>query len=42
MSGFDPGCRECPLAERCLLIPKPFRPAEAISHVATALARKAG
>ncbi len=42
MSGFDLGCQECPLAERCLLIPKPFRPGEAVSRVDTALARRAG
>jgi CheY-like chemotaxis protein len=42
MSGFDLGCLECPLTERCLLIPKPFRPGEAVSRVDQALARAAG
>ncbi|MBZ5586389.1 MAG: response regulator [Acidobacteriia bacterium] len=38
MSGFDSGCHECPLAGRCMLLPKPFRPSEAVSVVARALA----
>jgi hypothetical protein len=42
MSGFDLGCQECPLTERCLLISKPFRPGEAVARVDKALARGAG
>ncbi len=38
MSGFDSGCHECPLAGRCVLLPKPFRPSEAVSVVGRALA----
>jgi DNA-binding NtrC family response regulator len=33
MSGFDPGCEGCPLAPRCELLKKPFRPSEAVSFV---------
>jgi CheY-like chemotaxis protein len=38
MSGFDMDCDECSLATRCQLLPKPFRPAAAVSLVRQALA----
>ena len=41
MSGFDLGCEECPLKERCLLIAKPFSPGEAVTRVGQALAQGA-
>ena len=31
MSGFDLGCEACPLARSCFLLPKPFRPNEAVA-----------
>jgi CheY-like chemotaxis protein len=38
MSGFDMDCEGCPLAPRCRLLAKPFRPAAALSLVREALA----
>jgi two-component system, cell cycle response regulator CpdR len=37
MSGFDLGCEECPLAQRCTMLAKPFRPSDAVSLVASVL-----
>ncbi len=37
MSGYDTGCEDCPLTGRCLLLPKPFRPSQAVSIVEMAL-----
>jgi DNA-binding NtrC family response regulator len=42
MSGFDLACQDCPHAGRCMLIPKPFRPRDAVAQVETALARDSG
>jgi CheY-like chemotaxis protein len=39
MSGFDPGCDDCPYASRCELIPKPFDYRDLVRFVADALSR---
>lgn len=33
MSGYDTGCETCPIARRCKLLNKPFRPTEAVALV---------
>jgi DNA-binding NtrC family response regulator len=33
MTGYDGGCLNCPYSPRCLLLHKPFRPAEALELV---------
>jgi DNA-binding NtrC family response regulator len=39
MSGFNEGCDACPLTRQCRLLPKPFRPSEAVSLVEELLAQ---
>ena len=38
MSGYDPGCDNCPYAPRCWFIHKPFRPRHVVSYVSKILA----
>ena len=37
MSGFDPGCAECPYVSKCQLLDKPLKVKEVVSAVNTSL-----
>ncbi|HWR50546.1 MAG TPA: response regulator [Bryobacteraceae bacterium] len=37
MSGFDPGCDECPYAPRCPLVHKPLKPAALVALISEVL-----
>jgi DNA-binding NtrC family response regulator len=39
MSGFDPGCEECPYADNCHRLPKPFAPQDLAALVSEVLAQ---
>jgi DNA-binding NtrC family response regulator len=40
MSGFDAGCENCEMAMRCQLLPKPFKPMDAVAAVGRILAER--
>lgn len=40
MSGYDPGCEECPISGRCRRLAKPFRPSEAVALIGQVLAKQ--
>jgi DNA-binding NtrC family response regulator len=38
MTGWDTNCEDCPIAGRCCIVAKPFRPKDVVSRVDAALA----
>jgi len=42
MSGYDLECQNCPAAPRCELLPKPFKPMEAVATVGQVLGASRG
>ncbi len=40
MSGCDLECESCPFAGRCSILPKPFKPAEAVAFVERLMRRR--
>ena len=38
MTGWDTSCEDCPIAGRCSIVAKPFRPSDVVSRVDAALA----
>jgi DNA-binding NtrC family response regulator len=38
MTGWDTGCEDCPIAGRCAILAKPFRPTDAVARVDELLA----
>lgn len=33
MTGWDPGCEDCPIAGRCHIVLKPFRPTDVVAMI---------